>query len=72
MIDVLRLNLVLEFHTGLDDRGKSTFSRITLANLRHTLTPEELSQIAKTFSSLVDYQLTDINAVYTHRVYPQV
>ena len=68
MFDTLKLNLILEFMTGYDEDGKGTHSKITISNLREDLTTNELYQIAVVFGTLISHQLTDVQAVLTHRV----
>lgn len=68
MLDILKLNLVLEFEVGTDASGNTIHSKVTIANLRDDLTSSEIYQIARVFESLVDHLLTDVHAVFTHRV----
>ena len=68
MLDTLKLNLILVFMTGYDQNSEPIFSKITIANLREDLTSNELYQIAVVFGTLISHNLTDIQAVLTHRV----
>ena len=68
MLDTLKLNLILEFMTGYDQDSKPIFSKVTISNLREDLTSNELYQIAVVFGTLISHNLTDIQAVLTHRV----
>lgn len=60
-------NVVLVFeYTDID--GKTKFKRATLSNVRSTLTPAEIAQVAQSFGDISKYNLVRIERVQVDEI----
>ena len=65
MLDTTKVNLVLEFITGTDEKGDPIHSKVTISNLRIDLTAAQLWEVVTVFQNLVKYQLFNAYVVST-------
>jgi len=62
MLQLYKANLVLKVLKPGED-GKPKEARVTLANVRIDLTPEEIKQLIAAFQTLISHQLSDAEVV---------
>ena len=61
--DTDQVNIVLQFEVGISDQGKSIVKRMTLSNVRHDLTADEVAQVSLALASLVKHDLMVVERV---------
>ncbi|HWL22201.1 MAG TPA: DUF1659 domain-containing protein [Ureibacillus sp.] len=61
--DTDQVNIVLHFEVGISDQGKSIVKRMTLSNVRHDLTADEVAQVSLALASLVKHDLMVVERV---------
>ena len=68
MLDLYKANLVLTFSKMEDGEVKN--SRVTLSNVRTSLTEAEIVQLTDAFSSLISHELINVDFVQFNNVVP--
>ena len=61
--DTDQVNIVLQFEVGINEQGKSIVKRMTLSNVRHDLTADEVAQVSLALASLVKHDLMVVERV---------
>lgn len=70
MLNTTKVNLVLEFVTGTDEKGEPILSKVTISNLRMDLTTAQLWEVVTVFRNLIKYKLSEAYVVSTQVISP--
>ena len=62
-VNYMKTNIVLVFINQETMDGKPEYKRITLANVRHDLTPDEIDQFTLELASLLKYDLYKVERI---------
>lgn len=68
MLSTTKVNLVLSFITGTDNKGEPIYSKVTISNLNRDLTASQLWEVVTVFQNLVKYQLFEAYVVSTQLI----